>query len=284
MVVDQSLSKGLADSLLVELDGIHVEFIRSFRQVLIGRPQKRKSVREKSECLLQAGERAALTQFYAHHPRWRWSTWNIFLPFVTQTDAGRFNRLVFYKNLRLHIANSRQVDFVEPRKVFAVTEHAFERLFQRLNVMNALQVREEIHDALSISLILCQAASQLGLQQMVVPSKSGAFLCHFDADDHLLVAKTWVKLESVEPVRSKIDHAAEVILSIYKNMGQDQAVARCLGEMSIYSDPSEIYLWELFAKALGRIDWLRDKYAPGFDPVGRTWMLARKQERDSLNS
>ncbi len=67
MVVDQSLSKGLADSLLVELDGIHVEFIRSFRQVLIGTQRKRKSIREKSEYLLQAGERAALTQFYAHH-------------------------------------------------------------------------------------------------------------------------------------------------------------------------------------------------------------------------
>jgi len=284
MLVDQSLSKGLADTLLVEFDDIHVEFIRSLRQVLIGKPQKRKSVREKSERMLQAGERAALTQFYAHHPRWRWSTWNIFLPFVTQTDAGRFNRLVFYKNLRLHIANSKRVEFVEPRKVFAVTEHAFERLFQRLNVLNAFQVREEIHDAICISLILSEAASQLGLQQMVVPTKSGAFLCHFDADDHLLVAKTWVKLESADPVRRKVDHAAEVILSIYRSMGQDKTVARCIGEMPIYSDLSEIYLWELFAEALGRIDWLRDKYVPGFDAVGSVWKLARKQGRDSPRS
>ena len=279
MVVDQSLSKGLADTLLAEFDDIHAEYIRTFRHVLSSAPQKRKQVREKSEHLLQAGARAALTQFYAHHRRWRWSTWNVFLPFVTQTDMGRFNRLVFYKNLRLHIANARRVEYVEPQKVFAVTEHAFERLFQRLNVLNAFQVREEIHDALCIGLILSEAARKLELQQMVVPTKSGAFLCHFDAEDQLLVARTWVRLESKGLVRRKVNHAAEVILSIYKDMGQDLAVAQCLGEMSIYTDLSGIYLWELFAEGLSRMDWLRDQYVPGFDPVGKTWMLARQQER-----
>ncbi len=37
------------------------------------------------------------------------------------------------------------VEFVEPRKVFAVSEHAFERLFQRLNVLNAFKVREAVY-------------------------------------------------------------------------------------------------------------------------------------------
>jgi hypothetical protein len=277
MIVDKSLSRGLADGVLQEFRQIRTRFLQRFGDACCGVPHRRAAVRTKAEALKCLGEELSLTQMIVNHHRWRWVTFNIFLPLILENDAGQDNRLVHYPIIRVQCANQKPVDIDGGTcTLLSVQEHAFERLFQRLNVMTAAQVKEEVHDALCLSLLLCPAAFKLGLKQIVLPTRSGAFLCSVDEEKQGLIAKTWI---SCETIRQRLFDVHAAMRAVYESVGGAPAMAERLGSVSIHDNPMQMDLPEDLLKSLRRFHWLREPYSARYDPEGEIWMHARRQAR-----
>ena len=275
MIVDKSLSRGLADSVLQEFRQIRTGFMQRIGDACGGVPRRRAAVRAKAETLKCLGEELSLTQMIVNHHRWRWVTFNIFLPHILENDAGQDNRLVHYPLIRVHCANQKPVDVDGGTcTLLFVQEHAFERLFQRLNVMTAAQVKEEVHDALCLSLLLCPAVFKLGLKQMVLPTRSGVFLCGVDEEKQGLIAKTWI---SYEKIQQRLLDVNAAIRAVYDGEGGAPAMAERLGSVSIHDSPMHMDLPEDLLKSLRRFHWLQEPYSARYDPEGEIWMHARRQ-------
>ncbi len=274
MAVGQSLSRGLADRVILELQKERSGLIKVLRRAYARIPRKRSDVRSMVEELKLAGEKASLAQVISHHPKWRWAAINAFLPVVGETGSGKSNRLVTFEIIRMQIQNERYTNIPVSTTVLGIQEHAIERLFLRLNVMSAAQVREEVHDSMCLSILLCAAALKLELKQVVLPTKSGAFLCSTVPEKKWLIAKTWL---SATDQRDRVKEVAQAVLETYEGYGGESGIAKWLSELPINSDVRSIKVSASLAERLGRFHWLRKQYAPRPDPEGEKWINARMQ-------
>lgn len=277
MVVDISLSKGLAKSILQEIQEIDESYLEVVRGISHFVPTKRAALISKANDLKAVGEKHFLTQIIANHPKWRWALFNVFLPNLMEGN-GPNNREVHYIVLRFKFSKDRPTDAVPPECLLSVTQHAYERLFLRLNVVNASQVKEEIHDAICLSVMLLPCALNLQLRQVVLPTKSGIFICSVDEEAPCLAAKTWISTETLKP---RFAEVAKVIREVYSNFGRELGVANLLGALPIYANLHEITVPEELIRSLRPFHWLRDEYSPGLDVEGELWTQARLQESAS---
>jgi hypothetical protein len=278
MVVDKSLSRGLADNILQELQEINSRYIDLLQSLPCQALRRRGEVQSQSVDLKLGGERLSLLQMTANHPKWRWAMLSVFLPTLIQTDESKKKREIHYLVLRLLFARSRSIFISDPQSLLSITEHAFERLYLRLNVVNALQVKEEIHDALCLSVLLLPAALDLELKQVVLPTQSGVFVCSVEGG--CIVAKTWISSGTLSKRHLEV---SEKLKHIYITNGGEFYAATQLGFMSINSRLSEVAYPVEFIPLLRSFSWLKDIYIPRPDPEGEVWEKARLQEMNHTN-
>lgn len=274
-MVDKSLSRGLADRVLDELADLGAVYGSKVGAVLGGAPRKRHAVQQKAEIIAAAGEAACLAQVISNHPKWRWASTCAFIPYV-RAQEGTGERTVVFLPLRtyLHVDRAGLFDpTAEP--VLTVNEHAIERLFQRLNVREPAAVREELHDAIFMAIYLLAAAKAARLLQVVLPTRSGAFLCSIESGD--LVAKTWIASPDA-PCRHT--EPAQLARQFFGAAGGEQHLAAEIGALPLNAPLSLIEPPEGLGVALGHIDWLSEPYSRRADPVGDAWRSARAQYRN----
>jgi len=272
-MIDKSLSRGLADRVLEEMSVLGRTYTRRVAHVFRMVPGKRHAVEHMARAVAAAGEACCLTQVIGNHPRWRWASSCAFIPHVRdRNDAAE--RTVFFVPLRtyFHVDRPALLDAEAP-PVLAVNEHALERLFQRLNVLDPAAVKEELHDAICIALYLMNAARRAQLSQVVLPTRSGAFLCSVEPSG--LVAKTWIAdcrglSRHAEPMRLARDYFAEA--------GGEEGLGAEIGALPIQAPLSVIEAPAGFVRALSGIAWLRERYERRPDPVGEVWKRARGQQ------
>jgi hypothetical protein len=192
---------------------------------------------------------------------------------VREPQAGA-ERAVVFLPLRTHIHVDRPSTF-DPNvgPVLAVNEHAIERLFQRLNVLEPAAVREELHDAIFMAVTLANAAGLANLHQVVLPTRSGAFLCSVEAEG--LVARTWIA-RSETACRHTVP--ARIAKEYFAASGGEQGFAAAVGELPLQASLSLIEPAEGMAEALGQVAWLREPYTRRADPIGDAWRNARSQQ------
>jgi hypothetical protein len=81
-MIDKSLSRGLADRVLDELNGLANQYVAGCREVIALRPHKRSNIQSTIRKLTAVGQRCLVTQFVGGHPRWRWAGTCAFIPKV----------------------------------------------------------------------------------------------------------------------------------------------------------------------------------------------------------
>ena len=187
---------------------------------------------------------------------------------------------MFFVPLRtyFHVDRLSLLDHDAP-PVLAVNEHALERLFQRLNVFDPAAVKDELHDAICMALYLVNAARRARLSQVVLPTRSGAFLCSVEPAG--LVAKTWIA-ESAGPCR----HADPMRLArdYFTELGGEEGLGAEIGALPIHAPLSIIEAPAGLVRALSGITWLKEAYVRRPDPVGEVWMRARVQQEAELRA
>jgi hypothetical protein len=272
-LVDKSLSRALADRVLEEMSRLASEYGSKLGAVLGKVPRKRTAVERQARDLAAAGEAAYLAQVIGRHPKWRWASTCAFIPHVHQQDAAA-ERTVDFLPLRTALHVDR-VGAFDPNvvPVLAINEHAVERLFLRLNVREPAAVREELHDAIFMSIHLLNAARRAGLNQAVVPTRSGAFLCSIEANR--LLAKTWIAW-SGQPCRHT--EPARLARQYFQAAGGEHGLGIAIGSLPLQAPFSSIEGPEGLAPALAQIAWLHEPYARRADPVGDAWRAARAQQ------
>jgi hypothetical protein len=278
-MIDKSLSRGLADRLLDEMSLLGRTYSRRIAHVFRMVPAKRHAVQHMARALAIAGEACCLTQVIGNHPKWRWASSCAFIPQV-QERAGAAGRTMLFVPLRtyFHVDRLPLLD-ADAAPILAVNEHSLERLFQRLNVLEPAAVKEELHDAICMAVHLANAARKARLNQVVLPTRSGAFLC--SVEDAGLVAKTWIAASDghcrhSEPMRLARDYFAEV--------GGEQGLGAVIGALPIHAPLSGIEPHPGLMQALSGISWLKEPYVRRADPVGAVWMRARVQQRAELRA
>jgi hypothetical protein len=273
-MVDKSLSRGLADRVLDEMSRLGAVYGSRVGAALSGVPRRRSTVQQKALVLAAAGEDACLAQVIGRHPKWRWASTCAFIPHVHQQEAGSERTIEFLSFRTLIHVDRAGVFDPSPMPVLAVNEHAVERLFQRLNVHEPAAVREELHDAIFMAIHLLNAAMHARLQQVVLPTRSGAFLC--TTERSRLVAKTWVASSS-QP--SRHSEPARLAHEYFEVSGGEQSLGAAIATLPLQAPLSLIEPPAGLSPALANISWLREPYSRRADPVGDAWRGARAQQQ-----
>ncbi|HET7401217.1 MAG TPA: hypothetical protein VFJ62_05530, partial [Usitatibacter sp.] len=208
-----------------------------------------------------------------------WASSCAFIPHV-QDRSDAAERTMFFVPLRtyFHVDRHSLLDHEAPA-VLAVNEHALERLFQRLNVVDPAAVKEELHDAICMALYVANAARRARSRQAVLPTRSGAFLCSVEPTG--LVAKTWIA-ESAGPCR----HADPMRLArdYFADLGGEEGLGAEIGALPIHAPLSIIEAPAGLVRSLSEITWLTEAYVRRPDPVGEAWRRARVQQEGALRA
>ena len=274
-MIDKSLSRGLADRVLDQMAGLGMVYVAGCNRALRSFPRKRHSVKAVAEEMVAAGERCCLTQIVGSHPKWRWTSTCAFVPEIHTLPNCANNRTIAFRAVRTFSHVDRVTLIGNDSSIpLAIQEHAVERLFMRLNVQDAAAVREEMHDAMCLAIPVLGACRDLGLCQVVLPSRSGAFLCSLDPDGRSLVARTWIP-KSDEPCR----HSAviQVIEKFHAESGGERGIAAEICSLPIDAPLDALVPAASLVRSLDRIAWLKEPYSPRPDPVGKAWRDARLQ-------
>jgi hypothetical protein len=275
VVVDKPLSRGLADRALAQIQELahrYSDGIRRSLQTAEAYPKRREMVRRIATSLIDCGERASMMQILGRHPKWRWASLAAFLPDVKAPGNGRSDRSLNFGLFRFLVQVDRPFSFQGEFPVaLAIQEHAIQRLFQRLNVITPATVRDEMHDALCLSLPLQAVACRLGLKQIVLPTRLGAFLCSFEPGVPL-TARTWIE----RPERaSRHGSVITAIENCYEPCAAEIEVAQELAALPIETDLVDFPASHSLLERLHGMSWLKEEYVPRADPVGDIWRQAR---------
>jgi hypothetical protein len=271
--VNQSLSRGLADQAFAALERQRVRYRNGIEASLRQRVRSKKAVARTTRALQQLGERLCLIQTIGRSPNARHVSIGQFVPCVASADGHRRAEFML-QSLALSTAGVRPGP--DAGRILAAREHAVERLFQRLNTLDLGKATRELHDAMLLSLPLCDVALELDLRQVALPTTSGAFICDVDPGRGCIDARTWLDDESMgerwAPVVAHLRDALAIA-------GGDDALAVVLSvglEAARADDDTGLY--RNLRAALGPFGWLRQTYLPRPDPVGDRWKRARIAE------
>ncbi len=159
--------------------------------------------------------------------------------------------------------------------VLEVDEHAVERLFLRLNTLTLASVADELRDAMLFTLPLTEVAERLSLRQIALPTSKGAFLCHYDPESRILLAKTWLPADAMGP---RWDYVRRAIRETNEKCGGEEELARLFGTgMKRAIADGDCRAVERLVSSLSKILWLKEEYLPQPDVVGDIWDAAKRQ-------
>jgi hypothetical protein len=273
--VNPSLSRGLADRILAEYADILPRFSDGIRKIGWKRLMKRSDVRRKYHDLVALTERLSLSAVAANHPRWRWATVFPLVPERREIEGRPHNRSLIFRlfPLQMHVGMGCCVP-EDHREILEVSEHAFERLFLRLNSVDLEAIKDEIHEALCLSAHLRAAADSLQLKQIVLPTKSGAFLGDLPANTRAIRANTWI---AYADANAKYEKVARGIASEFAVMGGGRLLGEAIGSLAYGATLADVEVCDALVSELARHPWLKNQYEPGTDVHGLIWAEAQRQ-------
>jgi len=274
MTVDKSLSKGLADRVIAEFEDIANRHVKACSRFAFAIPRKRHDVNRIATELCRIGERSGLSQVLGHHPKWRWAIVAAFLPLPGHFEkAHDSNRTICYYLFPIHLhVEKRGLMPTSPVPILEIREHAFERMFQRLNSMDPEAVKDEIHEALCLSPHLLAASRSLGLRQAILPTKSGAFLCGLDPSARAIQANTWIPYQGNE---CRKEQAAVAIAHSHASLGGPRLLAETIAALPYGSTLYQVETLPEIESVLRQFPWLRDPHEPRIDHEAEIWKMAR---------
>ncbi|MEO5699016.1 MAG: hypothetical protein ABIS17_15140 [Casimicrobiaceae bacterium] len=266
--VNESLSRGLADRFLDVLAQQGDRYRIGLRAMPWHPPSNKKAIGRIRQTFIQLGERTHLIQVIGSTANARQVTVCQFVPHVVGGSAGRTAPLRFVLN-QFVISRHGLGTGPDCGVALAATEHAVERLFQRLNTLDLGAVVGELQDAMLLALPLWTVGLSLRLRQVALPTSSGAFLCDLDPDRPYLRAKTWIANPQIGLRWRQVINAVE---SAVEAAGGPTALAEVLGTgISQALDDDGARVFAQLAEALASHPWLRNPYVPRVDIVGEAW-------------
>jgi hypothetical protein len=274
--ITSSLSRGLAlegiaaleaqgDRFAARLGGIHCQHVKT-----------KKQLRQAVEALIRLGEATHLVQVVGRTPNERYALISQFVPHIVAVDHGIDRKELRFYLMQTELSVRRGVaDGDDCGDVLAVDGHAVERLFLRLQTAQLPTVADELWDALLFALPLAEVAARLQLQQIALPTSSGAFLCDYDLEQYLVRAKTWL---AAGAMGSRWTPVCSLVRNVIEEFGGANALASLLGAgVKQTIAQSDCGLFEALTTALSNVAWLKEKYSPRSDRVGEMWQAARRQ-------
>lgn len=214
-------------------------------------------------------------QLVGNHPKWKSATVVAFVPILAEDEKGKAGNVgIVFAAVPYQFHAGREVQVPMPTGIMTLREHAIERLFQRLNSTSAAVVSEEIHDALCMAASVSSAAQCLGLRQVVLPTRSGFFLCNWSASDEPLQANTWIQQSESS---SRFDEVVDAVRTAYIETGGAPAVAAAMTSMSYGSEAPLMEPHPAMVACLNRFPMLKAEYVPRVDHVGEVWERAKRQ-------
>lgn len=275
--VTASLCRGLTDRGIAALEAQGIAFQSGLRPIVVPRRLKTKKVlRSRIGELARLGESAHLVQVIGRTPNERDASTSQFVPYTVAAIRGssrkqlRFYLLQTMFSVRLGIWRGS-----DSGDVLEVDEHAVERLFLRLNTLTLASVADELRDAMLFTLPLTEVAERLSLRQIALPTSKGAFLCHYDPESRILLAKTWLPADAMGP---RWDYVRRAIRETNEKCGGEEELARLFGTgMKRAIADGDCRAVERLVSSLSKILWLKEEYLPQPDVVGDIWDAAKRQ-------
>jgi len=271
--VNPSLSRGLAGRAVAVLAAQGHRYRAESLPILRRRIRNKKSLSREAAELVQVGEHCRLIQVIGKSPNGRQVTICQFVPGQVQR-LGDHSVAAIRFDLWQYVLSTRGIlPGPDWGRAFVANEHAVERLFLRLNTLEVGLVSTELHDAMLLALPLAAVGRLLGLQQLALPTSSGAFLCDLPSGREYMTAKTWVGNSGLgarwEPVVRRIRSAV-------MDAGGEKSLAECvaIGTTAALSEPGNA-LSTCLTNALSPFTWLRAPYTERCDPIGEMWKQAR---------
>lgn len=271
--VNPSLSRGLADRAVAVLAAQGNRYRAESLPILRRRIRSKKSLSREAADLVQVGEHCRLIQVIGKSPNGRQVTIGQFVPDRVQRFGDHSVAAIRFDLWQYVLSTRGMSPGPDWGRALVANEHAVERLFLRLNTLDLGLVSTELHDAMLLALPLAAVGRLLGLQQLALPTSSGAFLCDLPSGRDYMIAKTWVGNGGLgarwEPVVSRLRSAVV-------GAGGETSLAECvaIGTTAALSD-SESPLSANLTNALATFTWLRTPYTERDDPVGEMWKQAR---------
>jgi hypothetical protein len=149
-----------------------------------------------------------------------------------------------------------------------VHEHALERMFQRMRLMDPTAVQTELHDAMCLSIPLQIACRRAGLRQIVLPTKSGAFLCSLNEQKDSLLAKTWIPRSDDLSGKMRV---VELVDHFYGSIGGEQGFSKMLAELPEGAPLTGLVLLHGVEALASTHPWLKHEYLSPVDPLDEAW-------------
>lgn len=129
-----------------------------------------------------------------------------------------------------------------------------------------------------MSIAALAVCGKFDLKQIVLPTKSGVFLCEVSDSKDTIIPKSWVANATISSQQAA---AGKALRSLYEAIGGQNGVAEYLATLPISDKHFSIPLPDQGCEYFERNAWMKEEYSECDDPVGKTWRLARAQADQS---
>lgn len=276
--VNESLARGLRARTIAHYTAMaerYEAFLRQTFQATVARQWTAKRSGALERLLQERAPKRALATFQFTDSRASY-----FAQYAPRVEGDRL--LIDIVETRLH---GRQRPLPQATVLLEITPHAVERLFLRLRTTELAPLQQELLAGLMLTMSLRTAAAQLELQQLVIPTHGGAFLCRHTAAPGNWVAATWVATGDPEhgvgmnrrqaSVVEAIRAAAAPFREAAKKGDMSLAMAALGGDMG----PAGVTaVGAAMEAALRPFAWLREPYTPRPDRLSERWNAAQAQQ------
>jgi hypothetical protein len=275
--VTSSLCRGLAGEGLAALEAQGTLFKSGLRPIVARRRLgTKKALRNRVGELARLGQAAHLVQVIGQTPNERDVLTSQFVPYTVGAIPGSGRKQLRFYLVQTMFSVRRGIwRGSDSGDVLAVDEHAVERLFLRLKTLALSSVADELRDAMLFTLPLTEVAERLTLRQIALPTSNGAFLCHYDSESRILLAKTWL---AADAMGSRWSCVRSVIREATERFGGEEELARLFGiGMKRSIADGDCGVIEGLMSALANVRWLKEQYISRPDLVGDNWEAAKHQ-------
>lgn len=273
-MVDKSLARGLRQRAIVTYRDLEAKYVRSLGammdRVVYDAPWSAKRARMLDEGLRSVGLRYALSSGYISDMKA--GKHKVIVHYTPRLENDRF--FVVLSKTRVHPRHPPHIVTSSP--ILELTEHVVERLFMRLRTMSFEAVQRELRSSFPLIAGLENAAIQLGLKQVPLPTFGGVLLCTYETPKQPLLARTWIRNNEEDSAQVSMSKRWVGVLADLRaqimTMTTDELWLSTVG----YQEERDA-LTALCAKSLGQHPWLREPYSKREDNLGAIWQAARAQ-------
>lgn len=190
--------------------------------------------------------------------------------------------MVVIKLVQVNVTSRQPPMSATGLRVLKLYPHAVERLYKRMRTVDVKVLQDELRTSLLLALPLAYTAELLGLKQMPLPTRFGAFLC--DVEGKSLVARTWVRDNDEERgvTYNMSKRLEEVVLAlraganaVERDLSLETLRLAAIGELHSLEP-----IGQLFKLLLEPHAWMKSPYVQKDDHVGAMWDAARAQAEE----